>query len=265
MLRGKYPVCMNKKYFFFPLLLLLLLACLQLSAQELPSSGSSLLQGQLLDAENKDPIPFAHITNLQRGFRALSDSSGSFKLPASEGDTLLISSVSYGQHKVLAPAKGEKLILIELAPNVYELEEVVVQSLPSERKFKEMLLGMDSPEAEKPHMRLPDGLYQEAGTGNASLSLGSPISAIAGRFSKKERGRQFAAKMEFQEERRAYIRTKFNRVIVQDITGMEEEEKLEAFMKYCVMNDDWLYKASEYEIHKAVLGCFGDFMNEQEG
>lgn len=255
---------MNKKYFFLPLFLLLL-ACLQLSAQEVPSSGPWLLQGQLMDAENKDPIPFAHITNLQRGFRALSDSSGLFRLPASEGDSLLISSVSYGQHKVLAPAKGEKLFLIELAPNVYELEEVVVQSLPSERRFKEMLLGMDSPEEENPDMRLPDGLYQEAGAGNASLSLGSPISAIAGRFSKKERGRQFAAKIKFQEERRAYINTKFNRTIVQDITGLEEEEKLDAFMKYCVMNDDWLYKASEYEIHKAVLGCFGDFMKEQEG
>lgn len=254
---------MNKSY-FLSLLFFVLGLSLQLEAQQMPAGEPALLHGQLIDAENKAAIPFVHITNLQRGLRAVSDSSGFFRLPASAGDTLFVSSVSYGQKKVVVPQKKKNLFLIELAPNVYELEEVVVQSLPSERKFKQMLLGMDSPEEEKPDLRLPEGLYQEVAQGNASVSLGSPVSAIAGKFSKKERGRQFAAAIKQQEEKEAYIHTKFNRKIVQHITGLEDEDKLDSFMKYCVLSEDFLYRASDYEIHKAVLGCFTDFMKEEQ-
>jgi hypothetical protein len=257
---------MNKSY-FLSLIFLLLLFCLQLSAQDV-ARVEPLLKGQLIDAEGQTPISFAHITNLQRGLRTISDSSGFFNLPASTGDTLLISSVTYGQHKVAVPPKSEKRFRIELLPNVYELEEVVIQSLPSERKFKEMLLGMDSPEKEdKLDLNLPAELplAPASGDGAVGVSFGGGISGLAGKFSKKERGRRFAAEMKVREEREVYIHTKFNRDIVQHVTGLEDDEKLDAFMKYCVLSEDFLYKASDYEIHQAVLGCFGDFIKEQEG
>lgn len=257
---------MNKSY-LLPFLFLVFGLCFQLKAQDASNANLPLVRGQLIDAESQGAIPFAHITNLQRGLRTLSDSSGYFRLPARAGDTLLISSVSYGQQKVPVPAEGGPLLRIELSPNVYELEEVVIQSLPSERKFKEMLLSMDSPEEEKPDMRLPAELSPEPGAGNGTVgvSFGGAVSGIAGKFSKKERGRRFAAEMKAQQEKDGLIYAKFNRHVVQDITGLEDEEKLEAFMQYCVLSEDFLYKASAYEIHKAVLGCFGDFMQEQEG
>lgn len=258
---------MNKSC-FLSLLFVVFGFCLQLKAQSSPDTPHEMLEGRLLDAENKIPIPFAHITNLQQGLRALSDSSGFFRLPARSGDTLLISSVTYGQQKVVVPSPVNPLFIVELSPNVYELEEVVIQNLPSERKFKEMLLGMDShAEEEKPDLRLPEELYSEpaAGDGTMGVSFGGAISGIAGKFSKKERGRRFAAEIKVQEEKASIISSKFNRELVQHITGLEDEEKLDAFMEYCVLSEDFLYKANSYEIHKAVLGCFGDFLKEKEG
>ncbi len=254
---------MNKG-FLLSFTFLMLLFCHQLSAQQI-NPDKALLKGQLLDGEDKSPIPFVHVTNLNRAFRAVSDNNGFFNLPASTGDTLLLSAVTYGQHKIVVQEQREKLYIIELLPNVYELEEVVVKSLPSERRFKEMLLGMDAPEEANPDLQLPSDLYQEVGSGNGAVSLGSPVSALAGKFSKKERGRRFAAEIKVKEARETVIFTKFNREVVQEITGLEDEEKLDAFMEYCVLSEDFLYKASEYEIHKAVLGCFGDFIKEQEG
>lgn len=257
---------MNKSY-FFSLIFLLLLFCLQLRAQDM-GRVEPLLKGQLIDAEDQSPISFAHITNLERGLRTLSDSSGFFSLPASTGDTLLISSVTYGQHKVAVPPKSEKRFRIELLPNVYELDEVVIQSLPSERRFKEMLLGMEAPEKDNQlDLNLPAELPLGPATGDGAVGVrfGGGISGIAGKFSKKERGRRFAAEIKVQKEREVYIHTRFNRRIVQHITGLEDEEKLDAFMKYCILSEDFLYKASDYEVHKAVLGCFGDFIKKQQG
>lgn len=257
---------MDKRYFFF-LAILFFAFTIRANAQE--QKPDYQLHGKLQDVESQISIPFAHITNLNKGIGVLSDSSGFFKIPAREGDSLRISSVSYGQQTVVVPVKPKEgtYLLVQLAPNVYELEEVVISRFPSERELKNRLLTMDIPEEEKPDMRISESVRQLPSNtdGNASIGLGSPISAIASKFSKKERGRAFAAAMDAKEDRKAIIHTKFNREIVQQITGLEDEDKLDAFMQYCVLAEDFLYEANEYEIHEAVLGCFTDFVKEQEG
>lgn len=258
---------MDKRYF---LLITFFIGSLLNSAKAQQSTNEQhLFKGRLVDSENAMPIPFAHITNLTKGLRTVSDSSGLFNLPASAGDSLQISSVSYGQKKIIVPADVDgKRMLIELAPNVYELDEVVVRRFPSEREFARQLLSADVPKEKEPDMRLPDNMSFEgkpANNGAPTMSFGGGISGIAGKFSKKERGRAFAVEMYVKDARKAVIHTKYNREIVKDITGLEDEDQLDAFMQYCVLAENFLYEASEYEIHKAVLGCFGDFMKEQEG
>jgi hypothetical protein len=227
------------------------------------------LNGRLLDAEDSTAIPFAHISNLSQNLRALSDSSGLFNIAAREGDSLQISSVSYGQKIIVAPAQPAdgKRLLISLAPNVYELDEVVVRRFPTEREFTQQLLSMELPKEKGTDMRLPANLPGKPASadGSPTVAFGGAISGIAGKFSKKERGRVFAAEMKEKEERKAIIHTKFNREIVKRITGLEDEDQVDAFMQYCVLSEHFLYEASEYEIHKAVLGCIDDFMKEQEG
>lgn len=258
---------MFKKYIF---LIVLLIGCALTTAEaQQKSVQQNLLQGRLIDAENAMPIPFAHITNLSKGLRTVSDSSGLFTLPATSGDSLQISSVSYGQKKIVVPVVEEgKRLLIELAPNVYELNEVVVKRFPSEREFARQILSMEAPKDNGPDMRLPNRLppgEQIANNGAPTLAFGGAISGLAGKFSKKERGRAFIAEMQVKDARKAVIETKYNREIVREITGLEDEDQLEAFMQYCVLAENFLYEASEYEIHKAVLACFGDFVKEQEG
>ena len=254
---------MNRYFFLFAIVFFALSGTLQ--AQ---SSGEYQLKAQLKDAETGASIPFAHIMNLNKGRGVLSDSSGHFAVLVQEGDSLRLSSVSYGQQILLAPSRPKEgnVLLIQLSPNVYELDEVVINNFPSEREFRQRLLSADVPKEEGPNMRFQESLrVVPSSDGNAKIGLGSPVSAIASKFSKKERGRAFAAEIASKEEQEAVIRTKFNREIVQRITGLEDEDKLDSFMKYCVLTDDFLYKSNEYEIHKAVLGCFGDFIKEQEG
>lgn len=257
---------MPKRFFS---LFLFFITCLFTHAEAQQQNEQPLLKGRLVDAESAMPIPFAHITNLNKGLRTVSDSSGLFTLPAQAGDSLQVSSVSYGQKKIVVPEDaGGKRLRIELSPNVYELDEVVVRQFPSEQEFARRLLSADVPKEEGPDMRLPENMPfagKSSNNGVPTMGFGGAISGIAGKFSKKERGRAFAAEMQVKDSRKAVIHTKYNREIVKDITGLEDEDQLDAFMQYCVLAENFLYEASEYEVHKAVLGCFGDFMKEQEG
>ena len=254
----------NNNFFLFLGFFLLIIGGAE--AQEVSSDRGYSLKGKLIDEETSEVIPFAHITNINLKLRSSSDSSGFFTITAREGDSLLITNVTYGKLVVMAPVEpsGGNRLLFRLSPNVYELEEVVINRFPSEYLLKQQLLGLQLPEEKGPDLHIPEG-YREQSTPseNASFNLGSPVSAIASQFSKKERGRAFAAELKAKEARMAEIKRKFNREIVQKITRLEDEDKLDAFMQYCLLSEDFLFKASEYEIHTAVLGCFTEFMKEQ--
>ena len=254
----------KKSFFLFLVIFLLLLGGTE--AQLFPAGNQYSLKGKLIDEETSEVIPFAHVTNLDLKLRSSSDSSGLFTIPAREGDSLLITNVAYGRLVVVAPAEPESgsRLLFGIAPNVYELEEVVIKRFPSEYELKQQILGLQLAEEKGPDMQIPEG-YRErpVPSENASFNLGSPVSAIASQFSKKERGRAFAAELKAKEARMAVIKRKFNREIVQKITKLEDEGQLDAFMQYCVLSEDFLFNASDYEIHKAVIGCFSEFIKEQ--
>ena len=252
---------MNKIFYF-----LLLISFFSLPGFLKAQDSRFILEGHLINSEDSSGIGFAHIINQDNGLRTASDEEGYFRLLVHAGDSLLISSISFGKKIVIAPAKSGSLFIVQLAPNVYELEEVVVNSLPSEQRLKEMLLSMETPQGEaEPDLRLPEDMPVDVEDGAGGVSFGGVFSGIAGRFSKKERGRRFLAEVKVEDARKAYIQTKYNREIVQKITGLEDEKQLQAFMRYCRLSDDFLYKASEYEIHEAVLGYLKSFKAKQEG
>ena len=252
---------MNKKYY-----LLLFISFFSITSLLKAQDASFILEGRLINSEDSSGIGFAHIVNQDNGLRTASDEKGYFHLLVQPGDSLLISNVSYGKKMVAAPGKNGAVFIVQLAPNVYELEEIVVSSLPSEQRLKEMLLRMETPQGEaEPDLHLPEDMPVEVAEGAGGVSFGGVFSGIAGRFSKKERGRRFLADIRVKEAREAYIQTKYNREIVKRITGLEDEEQLEAFMQYCQLSEDFLYEASEYEIHEAVLGYFKTYKTEQEG
>lgn len=225
-------------------------------------TANYLLKGRLVDADSGTAVTRAHITNLQKNTIAISDMEGSFTLHVSAGDTLMISRIGYITQKVAVPLQvGSGILKIQLSPKVEELQEVVISQFPSERKFKEKLLSMELPEDKKPELNVPHpSVTREIDPNAPAISMGGIISGFANKFNDKERGRQFKARMEIKAQREAYIATKFNKEIVQQITGLKAEEELDAFMKYCVLSEEFLYDASEYKIHEAVLGCFKDFV-----
>lgn len=263
------------KYLFFmnmssDIRLLVFSALLLLSAvamAQAPEKASYLFKGKLVDADSGSAVSFAHILNVDKGTITAGNAQGAFTIPVQGGDTLLISRIGYKPMKYAVPFQENMVaISIIMQPLTEELKEVVITQLPSERRFKEQLLGLRLPEDKQPDLQVPhpSTVFTPRLDGNVPLvSAGGLISGFANRFNDKERGRQFTARIKAEEAQKAYIATKFNRDIVQRITGIEEEEVLNEFMKFCVIPDNFLLESSDYQIHEAVLGCFKEFLAER--
>ncbi|AHM58321.1 hypothetical protein D770_00225 [Flammeovirgaceae bacterium 311] len=230
-----------------------------------PIQKGYIFKGQLVDADSGTAVTYAHIANPYKGTLTVSQASGAFTMPVEAGDTLLISNIGYVTRKIAVPAKpSEEVVTIKLQPKTEQLEEVVITNFPSEARFKEQLLGLKLPdEGVALDLPVPDVAKRTVEGEPEGVTVFSHTGAITGfanKFNNKERGRQFKAKMAVEDQNKAFIATKFNKEVVQDITGLEDDEKLNEFMKFCVLPDDFLVKASTYEIHEAVLGCFKDFI-----
>ncbi len=230
---------------------------------QLAVRGEYLFKGRLIDADSGISVNLSHIRNMQQNTLTVSNPDGAFTMPVKGGDTLMISRIGYVTIKYPVPATDpEKVNLIFFQAKTEELQEVVITKFPAESRFKDQLLALELPE-EGPGLRLPHPSTVVTPSLNGDVKLFSAsgmISGFANRFNDKERGRQFKRLIEYKEQREAYIATKFNKQIVQQITGLEDDEKLNEFMKFCVLEEDFLYKANEYQIHEAVLGCFKDFI-----
>lgn len=250
---------------FFVLLPVFLLFALTALAQAPSKKSSYLFKGKLIDADSSVAVSHAHIKNPYKSTVVVSDANGGFLMPVEGGDTLLITRIGYiSQKYVVAATEPEGVTAIMLQPKTEELKEVVITKFPSEARLKEQILALELPE-EGVRLALPAPVIElrkdEGDPGGVKLfSYTGAISGIANKFNNKERGRQFRAKIIAEQQNEALIATKFNNDIVQQITGLKDEEKLNEFMKFCVLADDFLVKANNYEIHEAVLGCFKDFM-----
>lgn len=223
-----------------------------------------LFKGILIDADSGVQVGFAHVRNYYKSSIVVSNQEGAFTIPVQAGDTLLISSIGYVSQKYAVPAKEPQGITpIMLQPKTEELKEVVITKFPTEAKLKEQILALELPE-EGVALQLPTyspPFRPEDVDGQMTLySKRGLITGFANKFNDKERGRQFRARIEVKEQQEAIIAAKFNKELAQQITGIEDEEKLNEFMKFCVLPDDFILKSNQYQIHEAVLGCFKDFV-----
>ncbi|MBW3544529.1 MAG: carboxypeptidase-like regulatory domain-containing protein [Bacteroidetes bacterium] len=252
------------KSLYKTLMLLMFISMLATVAHAQQLRGAEyLFKGRLIDADSGTTVNLSHIRNINKGTITVSNPEGAFTIPVHHGDTLLISRIGYVTNHYAVPAKDpQQVTAIFMQPKTEQLQEVVISKFPSEARFKEQMLALELPEDDVA-LQLPPPPPASNPNGNGGVTLISKsglITGFANRFNDKERGRQFKLRMDAKKQREAYIATKFNREIAQQITGLKDEEKLNEFMKFCVLSEDFLISSNEYQIHEAVLGCFKDFI-----
>ena len=102
---------------------------------------SAFSQHQIIDADSKEPVSYAHIKSVNKLKVIISDYHGFFVLDSSfrKLDSIVISCIGYKQKKILLSEIIEKKV-VELDPSTEDLSEVIVTA--KKTKFKVKNLGI---------------------------------------------------------------------------------------------------------------------------
>jgi hypothetical protein len=221
-------------------------------------SPASAFHGRIIDDSTRQSVAYSHLFNESKRIGAISDETGTFKIMAKQGDTIIFSAVGY-LHKVVVlsdSCKGNNN-LITLTPVFYDIEEVSVVAYGDYEDFKKAFLQLELPVTQTKILRnylaelsveagkLGDEegpvrrqqLQPEIITGPSTVPI----------YSREDLQRMNLQKVLNMEARQRVIEKKYNRQIIYEVTKLPEDE-ITDFMGFCNFSESFLYEASPYEI-----------------
>lgn len=216
--------------------------------------------GKIIHATEKTPVLYSLIVNKSTRESAVSDSLGFFNIRVSAGDTLYISRIGY-YFRELSINYGllheKKIHIIELNEKISELTTVTINTLGSYQDFRYKVIHSELPkEKEQINPEIAKAFNEKVVVlqPQASIPLGSPITAIYMMVSKEGKSLRKLEKLKEQERKVLSYSDKYNSQIVSRITGLKELE-LEKFMKYCNPDINFIMNSTEVDITAKILEC----------
>ncbi len=227
------------------------------------------IRARLVDNKSHKSILFAQVINKNMGWGVVSDTLGVFSLSANLHDTLYISAIGYYPTLIEVAdslIRQTRIPEIPLMEQVYELDQVNIYALGTYQQFKYKVLHSNLPQnntqkinesIQKEIEKIPKYPMQE----QASIPLGSPVTAIYMLLSKE--GKSLKKFAEAKEQHKIFVlaNTRFNREIVAQATGLTGE-MLDQFMAFCNPDLEFILHVSEYDIYQKILQDFELFKKE---
>ncbi|MDH3381238.1 MAG: carboxypeptidase-like regulatory domain-containing protein [Flavobacteriaceae bacterium] len=229
------------------------------------------LKGQIIHSESKEPLPNAHIINLNTVIGTTTDNKGNFELNTVANDTIYVSYLGFQSIKIKVTndlLKGNEVI-ISLHETTQEIKEVVVKS--------HKLIGVLEIDAKN----IPKDLYTrihingiaqtyEVGVARAK-SYDSPVAAIFqpidffyNQFGKKPVQLKKLRKLKEDDQLRSIMEQKFNREIMMEYLNMDYAE-LNELLNNCNYSEYFIKKASDLQIIEALLECYENYKAVKKG
>lgn len=177
----------------FILSYILLLFAASLHAQEQLSDTLIILNGFTVFSDDSTSISDVHVLNLSRGTGTVSSFDGSFKISASNDDTIKFSCIGYHDYFLNVNARlirSEMLILLQT--DTVFMKEVLISPLGPRRFFKLLFLQTRVPEENGltfdlniPMLKNDPGYVPRTG-----IHFGGPVQALYNAFNKSARLRR---------------------------------------------------------------------------
>lgn len=246
-----------------------------LSAQTFLHSFS-VTEGNIVDDSTGAAIAFVHIYNetTRKGYIANED--GKFIIPASSGDTLVMSALGFLSKVVFLTDTNIGLAYtVRLTPRLYEIEAVKVMPFKNYEEFKKQFLALKLPETKTDDLRkylthissIEGKKAAEAAKARDVLStpgvrlasVGIPIP------SKDDIERAKYAEVLRKEARQRVINEKYNRDVIRSITHLSDDE-ITDFIGFCNFSEEFLYASTEYQIYLRIVEKFKEYkLKKQSG
>ena len=237
------------------------------------------VSGKVIDADSLTPIAsvFIYVPDMEIG--TISNENGFFSISIKTTDTLVFSAVNYISKFYILPdslRKGRPFIEIPMILRTIELKEVVVKGHLNPAAVRRYLDNLNRKRREdhppniyrnKPSSKpitTPAGRKHTVSLGTSTkpeggAALEGALTGLANLFNKRaKQQKRVAALLEAQQNREAqeaykdFINSKFNENVVAEATGLTGA-RLDEFLQYCNLTDEFIYYATEYELIEAIF------------
>lgn len=233
-----------------------ILASFQLSGQG--DKTNKILHGYVIDSKTDLSVAYVQVFNESTRNLVISDTAGYFEMAVKGADTLILTCLGYqGKVYVTDTAQLNNFQTIKLIPQIYTIEEVDISKYRNYKQFQRDFLQVET--NKEPHVDgLPKPKYREVPLlldtnylRSSEFLFFHPISYFYYNLSKEERSKRKAYYAAKRQREQVVIDKKFNRDIVEKITGLKDEE-LTKFIGFCNFSHEFLFHATELEIVQKI-------------
>lgn len=201
---------------------------------------------------------------------AITDTNGRFSIVVNADDTLYFSSIEFDKKQVPVSRIYDPTNLeVYLKPALYNIDPVTIRAL-NPGQFRHDFLTLDlPPDPFAVHLNLPEDIGKkrilldhppQPEVGFAGLGIYIAFGKTKYQRQVEQANRHISA-WTAGEERLASIHKKYNPTIVKQYVPLTDEQ-MEAFMKYCNLDEEFILQATEYEIGTAIKDCYLAYVDE---
>lgn len=200
--------------------------------------------------ENGNAVPFADVANrrLQLGFSSSKD--GVFSTTILKSDSLTILKTGYTPTKLNlrdSIFKSEYFITIVLHRVPLELNEVQINAIRSYQQIRQTI----------------NSLYVKNTDVNPDARpLTNPLSYLYELFSKREKEKRIASKLETEEAKRIVLKDLFRLYNNFNIINLDEDE-YDRFITFLNMPYEFLQRTNDYDLAVAVKHSFAGYTKDK--
>lgn len=224
-----------------------------------------IIEGEVINKVG-EPIPNAHILNITKKIGTITNGQGIFKIFASPGDSMMVSSMGFKAYRATVPYDLQYKVFsfkIRLSDDTIYLKETIIRAFPPTYDLfkKEFLaLKIEKKPNEKLFAKIMDKQYNPKG----GIVLKGPISAIYDAFSREGKIKRKLAQLIYQDNLRGVVYDKVPKEILISAYKLKDENELEMFLDYCKIPENMILNASSYELIVYLNQCHYRYKNKSE-
>lgn len=261
---------MHKKIIFLSIILSSLIGYSQdsLVVKEIQSID---LKGEIVNGFDKNPLAGAHVYNMNTVKGTISNSDGTFSIPAKLNDTIFLSHIGFQSIKIKITndlLKGNELeiAIFEKAENIAEVTvksidligvlEIDAKNVPKDKFRRIHINGLaQTYEVGRPTKKVYDSPVD---------ALFHPIDFVYNLFGKKPKQLKRLKQLKEDNQIRDMLDAKVNREIMLEYLELSRQE-LDELLDECNYSDYFIKKASDIQVIEAVLECYENHKAVKKG
>ena len=212
--------------------------------------------GRIIDSTRHEGINGLIIQNKTSGQMVNSNKTGDFYIRGVAGDSLIVMDIGYERAGTIFDGQNRYPVIATKAQPIM-LREVVITEKRWGELQNEINDFLNNPQNAGAIRKEILGNLVNSNT-SAPGVLGISIDGLYELWSKQGKLNRKVADLKYNDIKEFYVGLKYNKKTILQITKLDDHE-IDDFMTYCRPNEDFILRASDYELTNKILACLKDY------